>query len=1141
MSESKKSDNTSGFDQKAVKQASKRLWLRRLPKLVLFALVVTSIAFSLFRYLSNMPRERFAHGYTYFERVWLGAEKVARMTALKMTAHHEDLKNTELPVVELYVRGKRLDRLEEALPNTSVKAEKAKIRLGDERYEGKVRFKGDSMNHWAFPAKSWRVELKDGDFYRGMQTFNLNVPRVDNQIANWLGYTLAGELSGVLSPYAENVHFRLNRLFDGMRLLLEQPNQDMLTRRYLPPGKIFVGDISTEQVYGAVPRKKLYSDPSAWEVDGPGNNLHLNELESLIGVLNEDENPYRFYDALSSIFDVEALAKYMAFLELVGSVHVDETHNGKLYFHPHVGKFTPIVWDTVAYMWGNEFALDIGVNKLFRGMIQNPAFRDMKDRFLWEFVEDTFPAEKVLGQIDSEMKKVRRDLYASPFKLKANDKGIRHLSNREVEEAVVRLRQAVVDREQRVRSHMEPTEVEYRVVDGDHAGERLVLVRINSAAGFSFDRFRISYENQPGQIPTVSRVGIDAVHDHLPPNPARAESESLTGKKLKGHVYEVQVQDRLFSKRRFVGGKTAEVVPAVYRYRIGNIPVGSDPIVEVLGKNAITGVRASGYVTNAIPLDAGSRRYSVWWAPESFRQGDAVRLSGRVRLTETLRLTPYDSLYVAPGTEIVLEEGVSIFADGAKVHFDGSADSPITMRSASAGTRWGTLALRNVDGAVLSHVTLEDSSFFLRDHVRYEGALAIHGGSAEARHLAIRGNYPSVKSGRLTLRESLIESPFSFSVKSEHGVVREIETKHEQTPSAHARVSLNQPVFGTEPRAEREFKFSLRMPWDETPNLMKVASKIRKALERRAQDDTVWNAPKYVSTDYYVDKEAEEFLYRDVYFDTPDLLAYKNQISYRLRNRYKDRKSYKEHVKRQDWPALWPYRLEFQAKVNRKELGNGFSTVEEARFEFRDASAPFSVENQPPDRPWPLEEFLPYFQGGEFQGIHTYPARVFLEALEGQYDGKKVVVEPNLVLITERYRQHLNIPSEFGSGPNPEQAYIISLDKSDIYEAKNYIEFLNAKREGLKYLDKPEVLGSLLEIEVEFERNVSDVLDRRILAARANGDTDKVGQLEVIRDAFLRDQQSIMQVVDEELMKEGIEVVPASKSKYVQMVEVAEQ
>ena len=1140
MSNNQVPHDSDKFNRNAVNRATRRVWLRRAPKIFIFTVLLVVSALSFFRYLSNIPRERFAHGYTYLERVWLGAEKVVRMTALKMSAHHEDLKNTELPVVELYVRGKRLDRLKDALPTTNVKSEKAKIRLGDERYSGKVRFKGDSMNHWAFPNKSWRVELEDGDFYRGMQTFNLNVPRVDNQIANWLGYNLAGEVEGLLSPFAENVHFRLNRLFDGIRLFLEQPNQDMLARRYLPAGKIFVGDISSEQVYGAIPRKKLYSDLTAWSVDGPGNDLHRGELELLINTLHEDENPYLFYDRLTSIVDVEALAKFMALLELVGSVHVDETHNGKLYFHPHIGKFIPIVWDTVAYMWGDEFDLDIGVNKLFRSMIQNPAFRDLKDRFLWKFIEEALPSEKILSKIDLEMSRIRRDLYASPYKLKANDKGIRHLSNREVEEAVSRLRKNVVARENRIRNRMGATEVEYRIVNGERSDERIVLLRINSAAGFEFERFRISFANQPSQSPVVTRVGLEGLGDHLSLKGALIDNSPILGKQVRDQVYDVSVSDRLLSKRRYVGAKSAEVVPAIYRYKISNIPENARPVIEVIGKNAITGIKASGYSTDSIPLDAGNRRYSVWWTPNKFRTGESRKLSGRVRLTETLQLTPYDSLYVAPGTEILLEKGVSILLDGASVHFDGTAEQPIVMRAAEEGVRWGTLALRNVENGSFSHVIFEDSSFLLHDYVRYEGAFAVHGGAVEMDHISVRGNYPSVKSGRLTLRSSKIESPFPFSVKSEHGVVREIETVHEQIPSLHSHSIVDQMALGTAPRAEREFKFSLQMPWQESPKLMKVASKIRKALERRSHDKTVWQAPQYLDSEYYVDSKAEEFLYRDIYFDTPELLAYKNQISYRLRNRFKDRKSYKEHVKRQDWVALWPYRLEFQAKVNRRELGNGFSTVDEARFEFRDVSAPFSVKNQPPDRPWDLDEFIPYFQSGNFQGMDTYPAYKVMQALEGQYEGESLSVIPKLVLITERYRQHLNIPSEFGSGPNPEQAFIISLDKSDIYDAKGYLEFLKSKREGLKYFGKPQFYGSLLEIEIEFERNVSDVLDQRVEEAKTLAKSEEVKRLEEVRDAFLSDQQAIMQVVDEELIQEGIEVIPASKSKYVQMVELSQ-
>jgi spore coat protein CotH len=353
------------FDRSAIRRAKARLYLRRVPKITLFLLFFGVCGYLLANYFADIPRERFAKGYKFVERAWLGAERVAHMTTLKLSAHHEDMKNTELPVVEIYIRGKRLDALKEALPNTDVSPKKAKIRLMDEAYKGKVRFKGDSINHWAFPNRSWRVELKDGDFYRGMQLFNLNVPRVESQMSNWLGYNLAKEMGGLLTPYAENVHFRLNRKFDGVRLLLEQPNQDMLIRRYLPPGKIFVGDIDTAQIYGGASRHHLYSDPEGWSVRSPWNDEYRYEIVDLIEILRRDSDPYAFYEELNSYVDVDALTRYMALLELVGSVHVDETHNGKFYFHPHLGQMQPIVWDTVAYMWGNSFGLDIGVNRLF--------------------------------------------------------------------------------------------------------------------------------------------------------------------------------------------------------------------------------------------------------------------------------------------------------------------------------------------------------------------------------------------------------------------------------------------------------------------------------------------------------------------------------------------------------------------------------------------------------------------------------------------------------------------------------------------------------------------------------------------------------------------------------------------------------
>jgi len=414
--------------------------------------------------------------------------------------------------------------------------------------------------------------------------------------------------------------------------------------------------------------------------------------------------------------------------------------------------------------------------------------------------------------------------------------------------------------------------------------------------------------------------------------------------------------------------------------------------------------------------------------------------------------------------------------------------------------------------------------------------LAVHGGEVTAENLLADGNYISAKSGRLTLKGSLIRSPYPFAVKAQNAIVRELDTKHEQLPAVHQVSLLEKQGAGTPNRTEREFKFSVRSSKGREPDLMDVSKKIRKGLRRRAADRNVWNASRLIGADYYVDDEAEDFLFRDVYFDTKDGLAFKNQISYRYRNRYKSWKAYKEHLKKQDWPTLWPYRLEFQAKVNRQELGKGFSTVEESRFEFRDASMPFSPENKPPDAPWNEPEFLSYFQRGEFQGIITFPAQEVLKALEGQFQGSSLEFLPELVLVTERFRLHLNIPSEYGSGPNPEQSFIISLDKSRVYEAMGYLKFLKDKREGLKYTRKPSSVGSLLEIEVEFERNVSDVLDKLIEASTSETEREK---LKDVRDAFLKDQEMIMQVVDEELRKEDLSVEPANSSKYVQAYKLA--
>ena len=101
------------------------------------------------------------------------------------------------------------------------------------------------------------------------------------------------------------------------------------------------------------------------------------------------------------------------------------------------------------------------------------------------------------------------------------------------------------------------------------------------------------------------------------------------------------------------------------------------------------------------------------------------------------------------------------------------------------------------------------------------------------------------------------------------------------------------------------------------------------------------------------------------------------------------------------------------------------------------------------------------------------------------------------------------------------------------------MQFIRERGDGYKSSKRPPDLGDILEIEIEFERNVSDVLDRQITEAQQKGDTVRLQSLEGVRDAFLADQEQIMKVVQKAFAEDGIRVRPEMASKYLQAYKIA--
>lgn len=331
---------------------------------------------------------------------------------------------------------------------------------------------------------------------------------------------------------------------------------------------------------------------------------------------------------------------------------------------------------------------------------------------------------------------------------------------------------------------------------------------------------------------------------------------------------------------------------------------------------------------------------------------------------------------------------------------------------------------------------------------------------------------------------------------------------------------------GTPARLEREFKLQV----DARSTTETLADKDLETLQQtvyEAMDEDLaspeWAAPRVVGSRYEITRDPTPLVMRDLYLDTGDSLLFDLAIAYRLRYRFETAQQLRDHEAAGSVRRNFPYRFEVQAKTDRRELGDGFSTVNEARFEFRVASSPFSPGNPPPPPPWPPEEYLPVAQTGRYRDTVTTAGELLARSLRENGLEGDLRLDVALVLISSRTRMHLTLPTSYGSGPNPDQAFIISIDRTDVYEGPGYLDFLELS--SYRRTPRPVAIGSFVELEIEFERNTSTRIDELI------EEEDDPGA-RLARDAFLADQLRIRRIITSALERLDVTVSAGDRSKY---------
>lgn len=309
--------------------------------------------------------------------------------------------------------------------------------------------------------------------------------------------------------------------------------------------------------------------------------------------------------------------------------------------------------------------------------------------------------------------------------------------------------------------------------------------------------------------------------------------------------------------------------------------------------------------------------------------------------------------------------------------------------------------------------------------------------------------------------------------------------------------SFSSEYAGTEARLESEYKITIK---DTKKNLVKV---LEKSLFSLVEKNTL-KSDSLTKTQYFLSGKNDPYVFVDIYFDTKDLDLYRQNSIYRLRYRWKSLLQF-QGFRSQPEVKDFPIRCEVQAKTKIQAKTENLFEAKESRFEFRDESAPFSKENPAPKSPWPLKDFLNYAKTGQYKKYHMLPFKEI---------GLKKGISPRYVVKTNRTRFHLNLPSKWGNGPNPMQAFIVTLDH---FQYKKFDTVLRTFISEFK--------GDFFEIEIELERNIS-----------TNLEIEKEGDAQKLYSTLKGDQKVIRDQILSELKLLDIKVAEKSQSKITRVL-----
>lgn len=235
----------------------------------------------------------------------------------------------------------------------------ARVTADGNEMDGKVRLKGDWVDHLKGNKWSFRVDLKDEYALWGMTTFNLQRPETRGFLNEWLYHKLLEE-QDILSPRYTFVLISLNNEILGFYACEEHFMKELVESRSRREGPIL--KFTEDRFWDGIARQFdslgisnfVFPDDKKTGLEVASIRPFKEKKYTEEGSTLQDHYHrgaylmYLYKNGLakpSDIFDVVLLGKYLAIVDITGAYHNLTWHNQRWYYNPLSDKLEPIGYD----------------------------------------------------------------------------------------------------------------------------------------------------------------------------------------------------------------------------------------------------------------------------------------------------------------------------------------------------------------------------------------------------------------------------------------------------------------------------------------------------------------------------------------------------------------------------------------------------------------------------------------------------------------------------------------------------------------------------------------------------------------------------------------------------------------------------